>query len=607
MTPQGLFVIGVLAVAAVLFALNRPRVDIVAVMVVLALILGDVLPVRDALAGFADPVVILIAALFVIGEALVSTGVANRLGDLVLKFGGSDEVRLIALLMAVTAGIGAFMSSTAVVALFVPVAITLSERSGISRRQLLMPLSIAGLISGMMTLIATAPNLIVADALTDRGLDSLGFFSFAPFGVAALALGILHVLAIGRRQLAKGAMVAETRPGRTIVDLAAAYGLRDRVARLSVLPGSPLHDHTVARMRLREQFGIILVGVDKGRGSSHAFEPALPETVFRVGDTIFAAGDATAIATLCDAVKLRIEPPLSEEARRLAMQRIGVAEIMFAPDSRLSGRTIGELEFRSRYHVTVLAVRHGGENKSANLATTRLDFGDTFLVAGGWDDILRLGRDRETFLLLTLPEEHKAVAPTQSRAPAAVGILVAMVVAMASGVVPTVAAALLAALAMLGFGCVKLNDVYRSIQWPTIVLLAGILPLATALTETGVSAVIADRLVATLAPLGVLGMLAILFIITAAVGLFISNTATAVLIAPIAIDAALAVGASPQAFAMTVAIACSAAFVTPVSSPVNMLVLEPGGYSFTDFVKVGLPLQMLIMIATVLLAAAIYP
>ena len=608
MTSQALFVIGVLATAAALFAINKIRSDIVALLVVMALMLSGVLTVPQSLAGFADPVVILIAALFVVSEAVVSTGLSTRISEMVMRIGGSSETRLLAVLMAVNAGVGAFMSSTAVVALFIPVAITIANRTGINRRTLLMPLAVAGLTSGMMTLIATAPNLIVDEALKERGLDSLGFFGFTPFGVAILVLAIAYMLLVGRRLLAakdKGQAVATD--ARTVKDLADAYGLDSRVARLRVLPVSPLHDHTVVRMGLRTRYGVVVVGFDKGRGNSHVFIPALLETVFRIGDAFYVVGDEEQIATLCDEMKLERLPRLPEHLARQALQEIGFAEVMLAPTSRLIGRTIGEVEFRSRFAVTVLAVRHRGEAEIADLVNTRLDFGDALLISGSWDRIQRLGRERNDFVLLTMPEEYKDVAPTGNRAMAALAILIGMVALMASGLVPNVAAAVIAALAMLACGCVKLDAVYRSVNWPTLVLIAGVLPLATALTATGVSAHLAEVLVHALGPLGEMGMLAIVFIITAALGLFISNTATAVLIAPIAIDAALAIGVSPQAFAMTVAIASSAAYATPVSSPVNTLVYEPGGYSFFDFVKLGVPLMALALVVTVLMAAMIYP
>ena len=266
---------------------------------------------------------------------------------------------------------------------------------------------------------------------------------------------------------------------------------------------------------------------------------------------------------------------------------------MLAPESKLIGKPLGDLEFRSRYRVSVLAIRHRGEALTTDLASRSLDFGDTLLVAGDWADIGKLWDDRNDFVVLTLPAEYQERLPARQRAPLAIGILIVMVAVMAFGLIPNSAAALIAALAMIAGGCVRLDAIYRIISWKTVVLIAGMLPLATALTKTGASDLMAKELVATLGSLGPIAMLAMVFLVTALVGLFVSNSATAVLISPIAIDAAQTLHVSPYAFAMTVSIACCTAYVTPVSSPVNMLVMEPGGYAFGDYVKVGAPLLLL--------------
>jgi di/tricarboxylate transporter len=363
----------------------------------------------------------------------------------------------------------------------------------------------------------------------------------------------------------------------------------------------------VARVQLHSRFGVVIVGFEKHPHGRAHFLPALPETVFEPDDVILVVADRERAQALIAAQDLEEVPPLDERKRHEVLQDIGAAEIMLAPDSKLIGKTLRELEFRSRYSVTVLALRHRGEPLTTDLADQPLDFGDTLLIAGGWDDIQRLWDDRENFVVLTVPAEYQERLPARQRAPVAVGILVAMVAVMASGLLPNSAAALLAALAMIASGCVKLDAIYRIISWKTVVLIAGMLPLATALTKTGATELMAHQLVAALGSLGPVAMLVVVFLVTALVGLFISNSATAVLIAPVAIEAAQTLHVSPQAFAMTVAIACCAAYVTPVSSPVNMLVMEPGGYAFGDYVKVGLPLLVLTMLVTIVLVTLIYP
>ena len=599
----------ILSAAVVLFAWGRLRSDVVAILIVLALILSGVLTVQEALAGFSDPVVMLIAAVAIVGEGLVTTGVAYRLGEAVMRGGGRSEARLVALVMVLAGSVGAFMSSFAIVAMFIPVVMAIANKTGLNPKRMLMPLSVAALVSGMMTLIASSPNLIIEDTLKSRGLAPLGFFSWTPFGVAILAASIGFMLLFGRYMLSKRLM-AEDAGGRprqpTFVDLVSSYGLADKWRRLRVPGRSPLIDHSVARMQLVDRFGIVPVGFEKHQHGRQQFLPAMPETVFEPDDAIFVVGPEEQAQEFIASQDLVVLPRLSERQRHEALQELGVAEIMLAPESQLIGQTLRELEFSSRFDLNVLAIRHRGQRLTTNLSDQRLDFGDILLVAGGWAAIQRLRDDRENFVVLTLPREYGELMPARRRAPVAIGILVAMVVVMALEAIPNSAAVLIAALALIASGCVKLDAIYRIIDWKIIVLVAGTLPLATALAKTGATAMMANGMVAVLGALGPVGVLATLFLVTALVGLFISNSATAVLMAPVAIDAAGALNASPQAFAMTVAIACSAAYVTPVSSALNMLVMEPGGYTFGDYVKVGVPLLLLTMVITVALVSIIY-
>jgi di/tricarboxylate transporter len=439
-------------------------------------------------------------------------------------------------------------------------------------------------------------------------LAPLDFFSWTPFGLVVLAAAIAFMLAarevLSKQLTAKD--VAATSP--STYDLVGSYGLTDRWHRLRVPAGSPLIDRSVAQVKqFYESFNAVLVGFERLRHGKQQFLPALPKSVFETDDTIFVVADKDQAQQLVETQRLVELPHLDERTRAEALQELGAAELMLAPESKLIGKPLGDLEFRSRYHVSVLAIRHRGETLITDLANRTLDFGDTLLVAGDWADIGKLWDDRDDFVVLTLPAEYQERLPARQRAPVAIGILVIMVVVMAFGLIPNSAAALLAALAMIAGGCVRLDAIYRIISWKTVVLIAGMLPLATALTKTGATDLMAKELVTALGSLGPIAMLAVVFLVTALIGLFVSNSATAVLIGPIAIDAAQTLHISPYAFAMTVSIACCAAYVTPVSSPVNMLVMEPGGYAFGDYVRVGLPLLLLTMLVTVALVAVIYP
>ena len=608
MTGPMLMVFGILAGAIVLFAWGRPRVDIVAILVVLALMLSQVLTPRESLAGFGDPAVILVAAIFIVGEALVNTGIAHRLGESVMKLGGGNETRLIVLIMMLAGGIGAFMSSSAIVAMFVPVVLTIARKTGLNRKRMLMPLSVATLISGMMTLIASSPNMIIESTLREHGLAPFHFFSWTPFGLAVLAGAVAFMLAA--RDLLSKQLVAKDTAAKSpsAYDLIGSYGLADRWHRLRIAAGSPLIDRSVAQMQhLHDDFGVVLVGFEKHLHSKTRFLAALPEFVFETNDIIFVVAENAQAQQLVESQRLAELPQLDERQRADALQDVGAAELMLAPELKLIGKPLSDAEFRSRCRVSVLAMRHRGEPLTTDLDNRTLDFGDTLLVAGDWADIGKLWDDRENFAVLTLPAEYQERLPARRRAPLAIGILIAMVAVMAFGLIPNSAAALLGALAMIAGGCVRLDAIYRIISWKTVVLIAGMLPLATALTKTGATELMAQELVTALGSLGPTAMLAVVFLVTALVGLFVSNSATAVLIGPVAIEAAQTLHVSPYAFAMTVSIACCAAYVTPVSSPVNMLVMEPGGYAFGDYVKVGLPLLLLTMLVTVALVAVIYP
>ena len=609
MTHHMLIVFGVLGVAVVLFVWGHPRADIVGLLVVAALMTSGVLTPKEALAGFGSPVVILLAAIFIVSAGLVNTGVAQRLGELVVRAGGGNETRVIALIMLLAGVIGSVLNSSAIVAMLIPVALTISNKTGLNRKRMLMPLCVATMIIGMMTLIASSPNILIESIVRERGIaPPLGFFSFTPFGVITLAISIVFMLLVGRNLLSGERSEKAGTSAPNAFDVIGSYGLTKRWHRVRILAGSPLIDQSVAAARqpLLERYGLDLLGFERQVDGKTQFSLALPTAVFRADDVVFTLVDERQVAALSAALRCTVTGPQEESKRREVLQDLGVAEVMPAPESKSIGATLGDLDLPESYGVTMLAIRHRGHPLTDNLEAQTLDFGDTLLVGGKWDDITRLSDDRQNFLLLTLPAEYQERFPARRRAPIALGILFAMVVAMALQVLPNADMALIAALAMIAAGCVRPDSIYRLISWSTLVLIAGMLPLATALEKTGATTRIANDLVKLLGSLGPILMLAVVFLVTAVVCLFVSNAATAVLIAPVAIEAALALHVPPQAFAMTVAIACSAAFVTPVSSPTNMLVMEPGGYRFADYVKVGLPMLFLTMLATVALAKVIY-
>ena len=602
MNGEMLFVFGLLLITIILFVTDKVRLDVVAVGVILILMLSGLLTPGEALAGFGDPVVLLIAGLFVIGEGLYRTGIAFAVGDWLMRVAGTHEVRLMVMLMLVVAGLSAFMSSTGAVAIFIPIVLSLAVKAGINPSRLLLPIAIASLMGGMLTLIGTPPNLVVSIQLEREGLDPFSFFSFTPIGLLILASGIVYMLVIGRHLLPNRAAAKPHRTQHTIRELADAYGIRKKVRRLHLGSDSPLHGQTIEQARLLSRYHTMVIGIEH----DGLMTPALSQTRLEHGDTLLVAGTNSNLDSFRSNERLS-ETPLDEYQLQLVKKELGLAEVILTPNSELISRSLVEVNFREQHDLTVLGIQRMGKPLEESFSHTPLAFGDSLLIAGGWHSICRLKEGHDDFLVLNLPEEMEEVAPSRRKAPVALTILATMLILMTFNLVPSVTAVLLAALAMVVTGCISMNNAYHSLNAQSLVLIAGMLPMATALDKTGAVTLIANGLVNGLGDYGPFALMAGLFILTSVFSQFISNTATTVLIAPIAVAAAVALNISVYPILMTVAIAASTAFATPVASPVNTLVLGPGGYKFNDFVKIGIPLQILAMIVTLLTVPLLFP
>lgn len=607
MNTDLLLVLALLAGCVGLFALNKPRMDVVAVLAMVALPLTGVLSVQEALAGFSDPSVVLIATLFVIGDGLVRTGIAYRLGDWLMRAAGNSETRLLILLMLAVAGLGSVMSSTGVVAIFIPVVLGIANRMKVSPRRLMMPLAFAGLISGMLTLVATPPNLVVNSELRRAGLEGFAFFAFTPIGLAILLLGIGYML-LARRWLGIDKHSETLEPRHTLADLAQSYRLDERERRLRILPGSVLANQALDALQLRSQYGINVIAVERHERLRNLLLMATGNTELFVGDVLLVDLASPAIGLLGAYQELGLEPlQLSTSYYADHARELGLAEVALPPDSRLPGKTIQQLGFRSRHKLNVVGLRRNREALQGLLVDEKLKPADTLLVAGSWKHIHRLQGLNRDFLVLSLPAEVDDVAPAANQAPFALLGLAVMIVLMVGGVVPNVLAALIGCLVMGLFRCIDMDSAYKAIHWQSLILIVGMLPFALALQKTGGIALATSGLVGLLGDAGPHALLACLFLLTELIGLFISNTATAVLMAPVALSTAEQLGASPYPFAMIVALAASAAFMTPISSPVNTLVLGPGQYRFADFVRIGVPFTLLVMAVSVALVPLLFP
>ncbi|HFJ2066580.1 TPA: SLC13 family permease [Salmonella enterica] len=607
MNGELIWVLSLLAIAVVLFATGKVRMDAVALFVIVAFVLSGTLTLPEAFSGFSDPNVILIAALFIIGDGLVRTGVATVVGTWLVKMAGSSEIKMLVLLMITVAGLGAFMSSTGVVAIFIPVVLSVSMHMQTSPSRLMMPLSFAGLISGMMTLVATPPNLVVNSELLREGLHGFSFFSVTPLGVVVLALGIVYMLVM-RFMLKGDAPGQQAGKRRTFRDLIREYRLTGRARRLAIRPGSPMVGQRLDDLKLRERYGANVIGVERWRRFRRVIVNVNGVSEFRARDVLLIDMSAAEVDLREFCAEQLLEPMIlrGEYFSDQALD-VGMAEISLIPESELIGKSVREIAFRTRYGLNVVGLKRDGVALEGSLADEPLLMGDIILVVGNWKLISQLGQKGRDFVVLNMPAEVSEASPAHSQAPHAIFCLVLMVALMLTDEIPNPIAAIIACLLMGKFRCIDAESAYKAIHWPSIILIVGMMPFALALQKTGGVSLVVQGLMDIGGGYGPYMMLGCLFVLCAAIGLFISNTATAVLMAPIALAAAKSMGVSPYPFAMAVAMAASAAFMTPVSSPVNTLVLGPGNYSFSDFVKLGVPFTLIVMAVCIVMIPMLFP
>lgn len=607
MNSELIWVLCLLAMAVLLFATGKVRMDAVALLVIVAFVMSGTLTLSEAFSGFSDPNVILIAALFIIGDGLVRTGVATSMGSWLVKVAGNSEIKMLVFLMLTVAGLGAFMSSTGVVAIFIPVVLSVCMRMNTSPSRLMMPLSFAGLISGMMTLVATPPNLVINSELLREGLEGFSFFSVTPIGLVVLLLGIAYMLLV--RFMLPGVDENQKHDKRrTFRDLIKEYRLNGRARRLAIRPGSPLVGQRLDDLKLRERYGANVIGVERWRRFRRVIVNVNGVSEFHARDVLLIDMSAADVDLRQFCTEQLLEPMVlrGEYFSDQALD-VGMAEVSLIPDSELVGKTVREMEFRTRFGLNVVGMKRDAKAVDGAVVDETIVLGDILLVVGNWKQIAQLSQRGRDFVVHNMPIEVNDASPAHSQAPHAIFCLVLMVALMLTDEIPNPIAAIISCLLMGKFRCINAESAYKAIHWPSIILIVGMMPFALALQKTGGVDLVVKGLMEVGGGQGPYLMLICLFVMCATIGLFISNTATAVLMAPIALAAAKSMGVSPYPFAMMVAMAASAAFMTPVSSPVNTLVLGPGKYSFSDFVKIGVPFTVLVMVVCVVLIPVLFP
>ena len=590
------------------FMSNKLRMDIVALLVITFFSLSGILTTQEVFAGLSDPNIVLIALLFIVGESLVRTGIAYQVSEWLMRMAKESETRVLILLMLSIAGLGSFMSSTGIVAIFIPVVLAICSGMGISPKRLMMPLSVAGLISGMMTLIATPPNLVAHSELVKAGFEGFNFFSFTPIGSAVLVLGIGYML-VARRWLDNGENVSSERSSRSSMQqFIDEYQLAGRAKMVVITANSILIGKTINELNLRDEYGLNIIAIQRVKRFRRITLSAYGTVTLQDKDILLldVGVDSETFAQHCEQFGLKTVE-LKGEYFSDHSQSVGMAELSILPETGSIGKSINELRFRSTYGLTVVGIKRDGEILQDGIVHTPLKFGDVLLVMGVWQQILEMDKSSRDFFLLNTPEESKKAAPALSQAPHALFSVFTMVVLMITGIVPNVVAALIACLMLGQFRCIDMKSAYESIHWPSLILIVGMMPFSIALQKTGGIDLIVGILLEIMQGMDIHFVLIVLFVFTSIVSAFISNTATAILVMPIAIAIAQQLNYSAAPFAMIVAISASASFITPVSSPVNTMVLAPGNYKFMDFIKVGVPFTILVMLLSVFLIPLLFP
>lgn len=601
---QSVFII--IAVAALLMTTNRVRYDLIAVVVILALMLTGILPVNAALSGFGNPVVILIAGLLIVGEMLDRTGVARFVGDWIGEHSQGSQSRLLIMLMLACALLSAVMSSTAVVAIFIPIVMRIARRSHGGAGQLLLPMSYAALVSGMLTLIATPPNLVISGELSNQGFQPLGFFSFSAIGIVVLAGLILYMVVIGKHWLPKADSTDTTSMRRSIQALWDEYRVDRELIYLQIGPDSPLHGKTIAQSELYKRYGLRVLDLSQRvRGWRELKAGVSPDIVLHSDDVLHVAIPSSQLDEAKQANQLFVFHPSQLETQYRSWE-FGAVSVLIHPDSKLIGKSIREAQFRDRYGLDVFGVRRNRQSIE-HFQDLLLQPSDSLLVTGPWARITHLQQQNHDFVVLETPAEASDVVPAFQKMPAALIITTLMVLSSVFNWLPLVASVLLAAIAAIVTRCLNAADAYRAIHWQSLVLLAGMLPLADALQQTGGTGMIVDGLLGIAENASAQTVLVMVFFLTALMTNILSNTASAVLMAPIAISLAQQLGVSPYPLAITVLFAASAAFMTPIASPIVTLIVEPGKYRFSDFIRLGSPMLLWVFACCYVLIPIAFP
>lgn len=613
----------ILVITVAMFIWGRVRADIVALTALAALLVLGILTPAEALAGFSSPIVIMMIGLFVVGGAIMQTGLAKLTGNKLMALSRGNETITFLLVMLVTSFIGAFVSNTGTVALMMPIIMSIAAGSGMQSSRFLMPLAFAGSLGGMLTLIGTPPNLVIDEVLTEAGYQPLAFFSFFPVGIIVIAIGIIVLMPLSKIFLSKSQGNKKKKNAKSLDDLVDEYRLLDNLHRF-IVPSSrtsaardengnqlDIVGKTLKELSIQKKYGVSIIEIRNEKKSRLGLvkdvnqNMAKSSSTIQVHDTLYIIGDEQKMQHFAQDYGLRKMKDV-----KIDFYDLGLTEIVVMPTSNFVGLRIGEANLRKRFGINVLGVKRGSSSSSSseggrggseyitdNLIAAKLHVGDMLLVQGEWTNLAHLTADTTNWVVLDQPEKTADKVLLDYKAPVAAAIMLLMIAMMVFDFIPVapVTAVIIAGLLTVFAGCFRnVEAAYKTINWESIVLIAAMMPMSTALEKTGASALVSQGLVDSLGAMGPTALLAGIYFTTSLMTMFISNTATAVLMAPIALVAAQQVGVSPYSFLFAVTLGASMCFASPFSTPPNALVMKAGGYTFMDYVKVGLPLQIII-------------
>ena len=613
----------ILVITVALFIWGRVRADIVALTALAALLVLGILTPAEALAGFSSPIVIMMIGLFVVGGAIMQTGLAKLTGNKLMALSRGNETITFLLVMLVTSFIGAFVSNTGTVALMMPIIMSIAAGSGMQSSRFLMPLAFAGSLGGMLTLIGTPPNLVIDEVLTEGGYQPLAFFSFFPVGIIVIAIGIIVLMPLSKIFLSKKQSGKKKKQGKSLDDLVDEYQLLDNLHRYIVpsrRPSAAIDENgeqmdivgkTLKDLSIQKKYGVSIIEIRNEKKSRLGLvkdvsqNMAKSSSTIQVHDTLYIIGEEEKMKRFASDYGLRKMKDV-----KIDFYDLGLTEIVVMPTSNFAGLRIGEANLRKRFGINVLGVKRGNEYITDNLIAAKLHVGDMLLVQGEWTNLAHLATDTSNWVVIDQPEKTADKVLLDYKAPVAAAIMLLMIAMMVFDFIPVapVTAVIIAGLLTVFAGCFRnVEAAYKTINWESIVLIAAMMPMSTALEKTGASALVSQGLVESLGSMGPTALLAGIYFTTSLMTMFISNTATAVLMAPIALVAAQQVGVSPYSFLFAVTLGASMCFASPFSTPPNALVMKAGGYTIMDYVKVGLPLQIIIGVVMTFVLPLLFP